>query len=244
MNEPSPPASETHYVVAWTPRNPSHDGTAITAILRWHDPCGAGKHDRTAYRIGVFDSDTWVRWWSSRYAFERVLECVEVPGEGSAAASLGHCIDRTRRWRAALAVSVATATGDLDRDGQAETVQLWSNGELRVYQGDFEITDEYGHHAGLLRQEFSPQDLHVVDLVEIDIVNIDRRDDQREVMVRLGPETDFYEASPQYSFWVYRDRRLMPMLARAGVTVASPSAFPPRLRSVETGRCCSDAVTA
>ncbi|MFO0652898.1 MAG: hypothetical protein U0326_42165 [Polyangiales bacterium] len=117
---------------------------------------------------------------------------------------------------------VSTARGDLDGDGVVEEVRLFSDGTLRVFDGDREVLDDYGQPAGrvpafeaLSRWAYGGDE-------PLRVVDVDRRDRQRELMlVEMRGDED---PDGTFSLFVYRDGRLWPMLRRVDSDLRSFSA--------------------
>lgn len=120
---------------------------------------------------------------------------------------------------------VATAAGDLDGDGEPEEVRLSSDGTLRVYRRGREVVGSSGQSAGVLGEALGGPGQS-----SLAVVDIDRRDRQRELMVTTA---DGDEDPPRhYRFFVYRDGRLWNMLRRCcddGGFVAAPSGVAARV---------------
>lgn len=141
---------------------------------------------------------------------------------------------------------VATTVGDLDVDGRDETIRLYADGALRVFHGDDEVPDAYGQHAGaVVPFEAVPSEGGAT--FALRVVDIDRRDRQRELMLleMRGDE----DPPGQHTFWVYRERRLWPMLRRPmseGWSVTVPHGEGARIAGdgavrFEYDRCVRDA---
>lgn len=106
---------------------------------------------------------------------------------------------------------LAHTAGDLDGDGRAEEVHLYSDGSLRVFRGGAEVVDRYDAHAGAVAPF---EDGSFTDgTPRLSVVDIDRRDRQRELMLE-GAHGD-EDPDHEFSFWVLREGRLWPMLHRA-----------------------------
>lgn len=103
---------------------------------------------------------------------------------------------------------LAETTGDLDGDGVVETVRLSSDGRMRVYHGARERLDAYGSPAAAL-SPFEPDD-YAQGTPALSVVDIDRGDRQRELMMLEAHGDEDPEG--EFSFWVYREGRLWPML--------------------------------
>ena len=123
---------------------------------------------------------------------------------------------------------IASATGDLDGDQVAETLRLYSDGSLRVFHGDRERSDRYHQAAGQLDPfEYDP---HAGSAPRLTVVDIDRRDRQRELMIMESHGDE--DPAGEFSFYVYRDGRLWPMLRRISTStryVALPHGATPTI---------------
>jgi hypothetical protein len=105
---------------------------------------------------------------------------------------------------------LASTRGDLDVDGTIETIKLYSDGGLRVFHGDQELTDANGNIAGML----VPFELDTLSngAPRLEVVDIDRSDRQRELMIMESHGDE--DPDGEFSFWVYRERRFWSMLRR------------------------------
>jgi hypothetical protein len=102
-------------------------------------------------------------------------------------------------------VVVATARGDLDNDGVEDVVQLLSNGVLQVEGAPRSMARIAGFRA--------PDSSTLPDRApHIAIVDIDRRDVYREVLVTRFVDDE--DPPPIISFWALRERQLRSMLDR------------------------------
>jgi hypothetical protein len=103
---------------------------------------------------------------------------------------------------------LVTARGDLNGDGTEEEVRLFSNGILHVGAGRLNGTTRIeGFHA--------PEPSTSSDrMPRIQIVDIDRRDSFREVMVTQFVDDE--DPPPVVSFWTYREGSLRSMLSPRG----------------------------
>lgn len=108
---------------------------------------------------------------------------------------------------------VSTARGDLDGDGVVDEVRLFSDGALRVFDGDREVLDDYGQPAGHV-PAFEPLSRWAYGGDEpLRVVDVDRRDRQRELMlVEMRGDED---PDATLTLFVYRDGHLWPMIRRA-----------------------------
>ena len=113
--------------------------------------------------------------------------------------------------------TVSTARGDLDGDGREETIKLFSDGVLRVYRGEQELSDRFGNAAGSLAPfESLARGAYGEGEEALRVVDIDRRDRQRELMlVEMRGDED---PAAECSFWVYREGHLWPMMRRIGTS--------------------------
>lgn len=105
---------------------------------------------------------------------------------------------------------IATARGDLDDDGDEETITLMSDGRfMRSAAGRDEAN--VGQIEGFepLSMEFYGAHTQV-----LSVIDIDRRDDQRELMVveMRGDE----DPDAEYRFYALRNGMLWPLLRRTG----------------------------
>ena len=105
---------------------------------------------------------------------------------------------------------LASTRGDLDHDGTLETIKLYSDGGLRVFHGDQELTDAHGNIAGTL-VPFEADTL-AGGAPRLEVVDIDRSDRQRELMVMEAHGDE--DPDGEFSFWVYREGRFWSMLRR------------------------------
>lgn len=124
--------------------------------------------------------------------------------------------------------ALASTTGDLDGDGTPETVRLFSDGLLRVFHGDLEVSDRFHNPAGQL----APFDADTLaeGSPRLAVVDIDRRDRQRELMIVEAHGDE--DPAGEFSFHVYREGRLWPMLRRISTearSVAMPHGGTPAL---------------
>lgn len=141
--------------------------------------------------------------------------------------------------------ALASTTGDLDGDETAETVRLYSDGRLRVFHGDREVSDRFHHPAGQL----SPFDADTLaeGTPRLTVVDIGRRDRQRELMIVEAHGDE--DPAGEFSFYVYREGRLWPMLRRVSTearSVAMPHGGAPALAGdgtvrIQYDQCVRDA---